>query len=137
MSALFHPLLADCRRLFLRNCVLNARIGVCDEELRTTQPLVVNVDVFIPLALSTPSHDRLDEVQDYSFIPDTINNLLAMGHFHLQETFCDALALKLLAHPAVRAVRVSTEKPNAYDFAESVGVEVFHIKPECQPGVQS
>ncbi|MDB5727054.1 MAG: dihydroneopterin aldolase, partial [Noviherbaspirillum sp.] len=35
---------------------------------------------------------------------------------------------EMLAHPKVRAVRVSTEKPDVYPDCESVGVEVFHVK---------
>lgn len=130
MHTLLHPLLANCRRIFLRNCTLSARIGAYDHEKQAAQRLVVNVDVYIPLAVSTPSSDKLAEVVDYSFILDAINSLLSQGHIHLQETFCDTLAERLLAHPAVKAVRVSTEKPDAYDHAESMGVEVFHIKPD-------
>lgn len=130
MYALLHPLLADCRRIFLRNCMLSARIGAYGHERQAAQKLVVNVDVYIPLSASTPANDRLAEVVDYSFILKAINNLLSRGHINLQETFCDALAGRLLAHPAVKAVRVSTEKPDAYEHAESVGVEVFHIKPD-------
>jgi dihydroneopterin aldolase len=34
----------------------------------------------------------------------------------------------MLAHPKVRAVRVSTEKPDVYPDCDSVGVETFRIK---------
>jgi dihydroneopterin aldolase len=34
----------------------------------------------------------------------------------------------LLAHPAVRAVRVSSEKPDIYPDVEAVGIEVFRFK---------
>ncbi len=40
----------------------------------------------------------------------------------------------MLAHPKVRAVRVSTEKPDVYPDCESVGVEVFHIKDAVDSG---
>ena len=40
---------------------------------------------------------------------------------------CIALAL-MLAHPNVRAARVSTEKPDVYPDCESVGCEVFGMK---------
>jgi len=29
---------------------------------------VINVDVFVPLAMSTPRHDRISEVLDYDFV---------------------------------------------------------------------
>jgi len=34
----------------------------------------------------------------------------------------------MLAHPAVRAVRVASEKPDVYPDVDAVGVEVFHFK---------
>lgn len=130
MHPLLDPRLADCRRIFLRNYTLSARIGAYGHEKQAAQRLIVNVDAYIPLSASTPSNDRLAEVVDYSFILEAVNSLLSRGHINLQETFCDTLAARLLSHPAVRAVRVATEKPEAYENAESIGVEVFHIKPD-------
>ena len=40
----------------------------------------------------------------------------------------DDIARSLLAHPAVRAVRVSSEKPDVYSDVDAVGVEVLHFK---------
>ena len=34
----------------------------------------------------------------------------------------------MLAHPNVRAARVSTEKPDVYPDCQSVGIEVFGLK---------
>jgi dihydroneopterin aldolase len=86
------------------------------------------VDLYVPLALSTPSADQLDEVVDYDFIRHTIALRVARGHIELQETLADDLLREMLAHPKVRAARVSTEKPDVYPDCEAVGVEVFGIK---------
>ncbi len=130
LSALSYPQLANCRRLFLRNYEININIGVHEFEKRGEQRVVVNVDLFIPLALSTPVEDKLAEVVDYDFIRETIAQRVARGHVHLQETLCDDVARIMLAHPQVRGVRVSTEKPDVYTDCEAVGVEVFRIKEE-------
>jgi dihydroneopterin aldolase len=127
-SNLAYPNLADCRRLFLRNYEVRINIGVHDFEKQGRQRVIVNVDLFVPLALSTPQADRLHEVVDYDFMRTTIAERVAKGHIHLQETLCDDVAAIMLAHPRVRAVRVSTEKPDVYADCESVGVEVFRIK---------
>jgi dihydroneopterin aldolase len=126
--ALSYPQLADCRRLFLRNYEVRINIGVHDFEKRAEQRVIINVDLFIPLAVSTPRADRLEEVVDYDFMRGTIAQRVARGHVHLQETLCDDVAAAMLAHPRVRAVRVSTEKPDVYADCDSVGVEVFRIK---------
>ena len=130
LSALSHPSLTDCRRLFLRNYEVWINIGVHEFEKKGEQRILINVDLFIPLAVSTPRQDQLDEVVDYDFIRDTIARRMAQGHIHLQETLCDDVALAMLDHPKVRAVRVSTEKPDVYPDCDAVGVEVFRIKEE-------
>lgn len=127
-TPLAHPRLADCRRLFLRNYEVNINIGVHDFEKKGEQRVVINVDLYIPLAQSTPHADKLEEVVDYDFMRKTIFERVAKGHIHLQETLCDDVARQMLAHPLVRAVRVSTEKPDVYADCDAVGVEVFHIK---------
>ena len=131
LSALTHPKLADCRRLFLRNFEVMINIGVHDFEKRGEQRVLINVDLYIPLALSTPTADQLDEVVDYDFMHETVARRMALGHVHLQETLCDDVARSMLAHPRVRAVRVSTMKPDVYPDCEGVGVEVFQIKDEA------
>ena len=128
LSALSHPKLSDCRRLFLRNYEIMINIGVHDFEKKGEQRVLINVDLYIPLALSTPKDDHLAEVVDYDFMRVTIANRMAQGHVHLQETLCDDVVRAMLAHPHVRAVRVSTMKPDVYPDCEGVGVEVFQIK---------
>jgi dihydroneopterin aldolase len=129
MSALLtHPELTACRRLFLRNHELAVHIGVHDFEHGAPQRIRFNVDLYVPLALSTPTADALDEVVDYDFIRHTIVQRVARGHIELQETLADDLLRAMLAHPKVRAARVSTEKPDVYPDCEAVGVEVFGIK---------
>lgn len=132
MSDLLDPRLAGCRRLFLRDHLVNARIGVHDFEKRQAQRLLVNVDLYVPLVSSTPQRDRLDEVVDYDFIRTVIADCAGEDHVELQETLCDAIAARLLDHPQVRAARVSTEKPDVYADCSAVGVEVFHFKQERQ-----
>jgi len=127
-SRLMDPRLADCRRLFLRNYVVDANIGIHAFEKAGAQRLALNVDLYVPLALSTPRHDRIHEVVDYDFIRVTIRHRLEQGHINLQETLVDDIARSLLAHPAVRAVRVSSEKPDVYADVDAVGVEVLHFK---------
>ena len=127
-SLLMHPCLMDCRRLFLLDYEVWINIGVHDFEKKGEQRVLINVDLYIPLSLSTPTKDELDEVVDYDFMRRTIALRVKQGHIHLQETLCDDLAKALLLHPQVRAVRLSTEKPDVYPDCDAVGVEVFHIK---------
>ncbi len=117
-----------CRRLFLRNYAVNINIGVHDFEKVGEQRVLFNVDLYIPLELSTPHADALHEVVDYDFIRTAIRDRVSRGHVHLQETLCDDVLRTMLAHPKVQAARVSTAKPDVYADCEAVGCEVFAIK---------
>lgn len=128
MSSLFHPALQHCRRLFLRNYAASISIGVYDYEKTAKQRVIINVDVFIPLGDSTPKEDKLDEVVDYNFILHAVTERIARGHIQLQETLCDDVAATLLDHPLVKAVRITSEKCDAYDNCDAVGVEIFRFK---------
>ena len=127
-SLLSHPSLMDCRRLFLRDYEVFINIGVHAFEKTGEQRVLINVDLYIPLALSTPKADELDEVVDYDFMRRSIGERIGQGHIHLQETLVDDVLQRMLAHPKVRAARVSTEKPDVYPDCESVGCEVFGMK---------
>ena len=127
-SLIQHPTLTDCRRLFLRNYEVRMNIGAHESEKKGAQRVLINVDLYVLLSASTPRDDQLREVLDYDFIRSTIIRRMAQGHVHLQETLCDDVLALLLAHPSVRAARVSSEKPDAYADCESVGVEVFGTK---------
>jgi 7,8-dihydroneopterin aldolase/epimerase/oxygenase len=128
MTGLLDPRLADCRRLFVRNYVVDANIGIHAFEKEGAQRIALNVDLYVPLALSTPRHDKIHEVLDYDFIRLTIRHRIDQGHINLQETLVDDIARSLLAHPAVRAVRVASEKPDVYPDVDAVGIEVLHFK---------
>ncbi|RYX92793.1 MAG: dihydroneopterin aldolase [Comamonadaceae bacterium] len=117
-----------CRKLFLRNYEVNINIGVHDFEKTAEQRVLINVELYIPMSLSTPVADELDEVVDYDFMRRTISERVARGHIHLQETLCDDVLKVMLAHPKVKAARVSTQKPDVYPDCEAVGVEVFGIR---------
>ena len=127
-ALLSHPRLMDCRRLFLSNYEVYINIGVHDFEKRGEQRVLINVDLFVPLVENTPSKDSLDEVVDYDFMRQSILERVSKGHIHLQETLCDDVAKIMLAHPNVRAVKVSTAKSDVYPDCEAVGVEIFLIK---------
>ena len=86
LSALIHPQLQDCRRLFLRNYEVLINIGVHDFEKKGEQRVLINVDLYIPLAVSTPKADELHEVVDYDFMPT--RPALSCG---IYQEYCQAL----------------------------------------------
>jgi 7,8-dihydroneopterin aldolase/epimerase/oxygenase len=123
-------LLATCRRVFLRGFEARVRIGVHDFERQGPQRVVFDVDVYVSLADSIPRNDSIHEVVDYDFMRQNIQRRIASGHIDLQETLCDDLLAMMLAHPGVRAARVSTAKTDVYPDCAAVGCERFAVKRE-------
>ena len=117
-----------CRRIFLRDHEVSVQIGAHDFEKGQPQRVIFNVELFVPYAASTPQSDSLSDVVDYDFVREVIADRVATGHVELQETLCDDLAGRLLAHPQVWAVRLSSCKPDVYPDSAGVGVEVFRMK---------
>jgi dihydroneopterin aldolase len=125
MTALLDPRLASCRRLFLSGFVTEASIGFHSHETSRRQRVVIDVDLFLPLASSQSARDSIEDVVDYDFMRAGIRGLLADRHFNLQETLVDAIVDFCLAKSPARAVRVQTQKPDVYEDCNSHGVEAL------------
>jgi len=123
-------LLPNCRRLFLKDYDVPMNIGVHEFEKKAEQRVIINIDLYVPLTDNSPQQDDLAEVVDYDFMRETIKSIVSRGHIQLQETLCDEIMQKMLAHPLVVAARVSTEKPDVYPDCASVGVESFQVKKQ-------
>lgn len=116
------------RRISIRRLRTHASIGMLPHEYQRKQLLVLDLDVYVDRAATTSPNDRIDEVLDYRVIRETVLGRIGASHTNLVETMCDQLTNDLLALAAVRAVRVHIDKPNAFDDAEAVGIEVFRTK---------
>lgn len=128
MNDLLSPRLADCRRIFLHGFALDVSIGFHDFEREAPQRVLIDVDLFVPAEHSTPRQDEVAEVLDYDFIRQSVAELARSRHFNLQETLIDGIVELCLARPTVRAVRVSTQKPDVYPDCRTVGVEVLRFR---------
>lgn len=117
-----------CRRLFLRGLTVQAQIGIHAFEKEQPQRVILDIDLYVPLAATSPSQDSIAEVVDYDFVREVVQARLARGPIQLQETLCDDVLASLLAHPQVLAARVSTRKPDVYPDCDAVGVEAFRIR---------
>ena len=129
MNALLDPRLADCRRIFLHEFSIDVSIGFHDFEREAPQRVIIDVDLFVPMAVSTAVNDEVAEVFDYDFIRRSVTELARSRHFNLQETLLDGIVELCLAQGSVRAVGARTQKPDVYPDCRSVGIEVFRFRP--------
>lgn len=122
-----------CRKLFLEGLVVNAWIGIHAFEKTAPQRVRVDVEVFVRLQDSQAQKDHIDEVVDYDFIRQVILQRVECGSIALQETLCDDVLKRVLAHPQVVAAKVRTCKLDVYPDCAGVGVEAFQIKDQRHP----
>ena len=118
---------APQRKIFVRDLVLDANIGVYDSEQGKTQPVRINLDIEV-IEPSDPIGDRLEDVVCYNRMTEGIKDIIAEGHIKLVETLAERIAELAMAHPMAVAVRVRIEKPNAISEAASAGVEITRRK---------
>ena len=113
------------RRVFLRDMVVAARIGVYPHEEGVTQRVRVNVDLGVRdepgLAVG---RDDLGRTVSYERVVQMVHRTVAAGHVRLVETLAERIAAGVLAEERVRVVRVRVEKLDVFAELDAVGVEI-------------
>ena len=132
-TLLFHPLLRQCRRIFLRRHAVSLLSGESGDDRHDRQQVLVSIDLFVLLKDCTPTSDRLSEVLDYEFLREVVRRHTEGRRIRLQETLCDALLRDVLRHALVAAAIVRTEKTGIGPDAESIGVEVIGFQRSAIP----
>ncbi len=121
MSGIARP---GIRHVFLRDMVLQGRIGVHPHEHGRVQRLRINVDLAIEERIGGPERDELALVIDYARLAQTVRDTVAAGHVKLVETLAERIARAAFFDARIRRARVRVEKLDVFDDAASVGVEI-------------
>lgn len=118
------------RRMFIRDLLLDAHIGVYAHEHGQTQRIRVNLDLAViedvtRSTASTPvGRDDLARVVDYEQIVIAVRDAVASGHVHLVETLAERIGELCLTDHRIAIARVTVEKLDVFPDAASVGVEI-------------
>jgi len=116
------------RRIFVRDLVLMAEIGVYRREQGTKQRVRINLDLAVDDPRGPPS-DRLKDVVNYAKVIEAVRTLVGRGRVNLVETLAQQIADCCLVDPRVRQARVRVEKLDAVADAAAVGVEIERERP--------
>lgn len=111
------------RHVFVRDLVLDARIGVYAHEREGAQRVRINLD----LAVIEPEQGIGDDLRDvvcYEAVVNDTKAIIAEGHMNLVETLAEKIAAQVLTRETTMSVRVRVEKLDAVEDAASVGVEI-------------
>jgi dihydroneopterin aldolase len=111
------------RRVFVKDLVLAALIGVHRHEKDGRQRVRINLDMDV-VENEEPIQDRLADVVCYEDVVTAIRAIVAAGHINLVESLAELVADRCLKDRRVKKVRVRVEKLDVFADASSVGVEI-------------
>lgn len=112
----------DVRHVFVHDLELGAKVGVHTFERVTTQPVRINVDLYVQD--SDTRSDQLADVVCYEDVVDGIKEIIGAGHVNLVETLAENIAQMCLNDRRVLKCRIRVEKLKIIAEAASVGVEI-------------
>ena len=115
-------LLPASTRIFVTALEVEADIGFHEFEVGQPQRLLVYVEVWLD-DQRPPEGDDPQLAWDYDYVREQVIGLASSRRYNLQETLAHAIYMRLASLRGVRALRVSTSKPDVYSDTDSVGVE--------------
>ncbi len=110
------------RHVFLRDMVLQARIGLYPHEHGVSQRVRINIDLGVEEGADTS--DELGRVVSYETVAIAVRAIVAAGHVNLVETLAERLAAACLVDPRVLLAHVRVEKLDVFPDAAAAGVAI-------------
>jgi dihydroneopterin aldolase len=110
-------------RILLDALEVQADIGFHEFEIGTPQRLLITVEIWLE-DVSPPADDDPSGAWDYDYLRTEVQALATAQRYNLQETLAHAIYQRFAAMRGVKALRVATAKPDIYDEARGVGVEI-------------
>ena len=110
-------------KILLDSLEVMADIGFHDFEIGAPQRLLVTVEVWLE-DTGAPADDDPARAWDYDYVRQQVIKLAEVRRYNLQETLAQAVYDRFAAMRGVKALRVSTSKPDIYADARGVGVEL-------------
>jgi len=119
-------------KIILESLEVMADIGFHDFEVGSPQRLLVTVEVWLENA-AAPLRDDPALAWDYDGVRNQVMEIAAARRYNLQETMAEAIYDRLASMHGVRALRVTTSKPDIYPNATGVGVEIASFDGAAPP----
>ena len=110
-------------RIFLDALEVQADIGFHEFEIGQPQRLLITVEIWLE-DVSPPAEDDPAQAWDYDYLRTEVETLASARRYNLQETLAHAIYQRFAAMRGVKALRVATAKPDIYEEARGVGVEI-------------
>ena len=110
-------------KIVLEGLEVATDIGFHDFEIGAPQRLLVTVEIWLEDHAPPPNDDPAG-AWDYDYLRNAVRDLVGERRYNLQETLAHRIFHRFAALHGVKALRVSTAKPDIYPDAARVGVEI-------------
>jgi len=109
--------------VFLRQLEVDTVIGVHDWEREIRQSLVLDLEMATDTRLAAET-DAIREALDYQAVAERVCEFVRGSSFQLVETLAEACAQIVLQEFGVPWLRLTVNKPDAIENAQTVGVTI-------------
>lgn len=109
-------------KIHLQGLEVMADIGFHDFEVGAPQRVLIGAEVWLDKT-QLPESDNEAGAWNYDHLRIEIERIASSRRFNLQETLALEIYNWIAARHGVRALRVTTSKPDIYPNAQAVGVE--------------
>jgi dihydroneopterin aldolase len=110
-------------RILLDSLEVMTDIGFHEFEIGAPQRLLITVELWLE-DLTPPNDDDHQSAWNYDYLRTEVTRIAQERRYNLQETLVHAIFQRVAAYRGVKALRVKSVKPDIYDDAKGVGVEI-------------
>lgn len=110
-------------RILLDSLDVMTDIGFHDFEVGVPQRLLITVELWLD-DLDPPDDADHQSAWNYDYLRTEVIRIAQCRRYNLQETLVHAIFQRVAAYRGVRALRVKSVKPDIYEDAKGVGVEI-------------
>jgi dihydroneopterin aldolase len=110
-------------RILLDSLEVMTDIGFHEFEVGSPQRLLLTVELWLD-DLTPPDDDDHSSAWNYDYLRTEVIRIAQARRYNLQETLVHAIFERVAATRGVKALRVKSVKPDVYDDAQGVGVEI-------------
>jgi len=119
-------------KIIIKNIRCHGILGINPEERINKQPILVNITMQADTQVAASSQNINDAV-NYFEVAMVVKHFVENAAALLVETLVNDLAEMILEqYETVESVKVRVEKPEAVEFADSVGVEVVRQRTKTE-----
>ena len=110
-------------RILLDSLEVMTDIGFHEFEVGTPQRLLITVELWLE-DLNPPDDADVQSAWNYDYLRTEVVRIATARRYNLQETLVHAIFQRVAAYRGVKALRVKSVKPDIYQDAKAVGVEI-------------